>query len=290
MTQEFGLLWFVDESETQRRRFYISLASAKRWNPSLNATVIYKGLPLNSGINEIKFDGSGERFLAKFQAWLRTPYERTLFLDNDTIVMKPLDGFLWQGDEVVAMPYPNMLSSSMLPREAKPLALTEWRNVNSGVISFPRSFLPLCQKVFDQYHAYVNLVPGKDQYFISYILQQYPELLKPSFDIQVTTTPFAVDYLKALKGVRDNAMLGIVPLCLIFDAHVFHYTHNKELYEGEFLSDNYQHCLNNRTYSHYHDIIMSADSLGDEKNLFACLKRMACNFSRKVHHRIFNKA
>lgn len=193
--------------------------------------VIYQGTPPREGIQAIPFRGSEKTYLAKFRSWQQSPFQQTLFLDNDTHVLRDCAPIFPDSDVVVALPYPDSFTTLPLGPVDPPLELTEWTNINAGVVCFPQSFPESCGELFDRFGHRLDEFPAKDQYLISYFLNRYPESFQPSDDIQVTTTPHAVQHLAEKKAARSPVKLGIVPLDLLLDTYVFHYTQNKEVYE-----------------------------------------------------------
>ncbi|WP_309398969.1 hypothetical protein [Cerasicoccus maritimus] len=272
-----GLLWFVDECPMQRRRLSVSFASARQWMPDADVAIVYQGDPPDLKAKLIPYHGDGKKFLAKFHAWELSPYERTLFLDNDTVVLRDLTSFFRNDEKVVALPYPNMLSRDLLPPDRMELRLKTWRNINSGVISFPSSFVAKCAAYIQEYADVINTLPGKDQYFISYVLNQSPELFVSSLVIQVTSTPMAVRYLEYLKQASSPFKFGDVSIPLMLDAYVFHYTHNKELYEKLILDEPFMNVLSGD--------FLSYDSItfGEEANAFSN------SFLHRIVRRLFRR-
>jgi len=75
----------------------------------------------------------------------------------------------------------------------------------------------------------------------------------PMMNLQITTTPFAVEFIRRCRNVPQTPEMGRIPLSLILDAYVFHYTADKEefvsLFDNTFsysrLTDpsNGSHCM-----------------------------------------------
>jgi len=199
--------------------------------PAFPMAVIYQGEPPQVGIEALPYRGSEKTYHAKFRSWQQSPFDQTLFLDNDTLVLRDCQPVFPQDDVVVALPYPDSFSTEPLGPVNPLLELTEWTNINAGVVCFPQNFPEACSELFDRFGHRLHDFPAKDQYLISYYLNCHPEIFQPSDDIQVTTTPHAVDHLIEKKAARSPVKLGIVPLDLLLDAYVFHYTQNKQVYE-----------------------------------------------------------
>lgn len=230
----WGLLWLVDDDSHQRAMFLDSYRSARRWMPGAATHVWHLGEPLPIEGSQARLDTAATKWAAKFDAWSRSPFETTVFLDNDTFVLRDLEPLVRCNETVTALPYPNRLSRERVPASARAGLPAEWQNVNSGVVILHESFMAHYRPYWQALGAYANRVPGKDQYVFSLALHMLDEPWRRCWDLQVPTTPFAVEWLRRLWGFEHEPALGRVPLALIQQAYTFHATADKSEYHARF--------------------------------------------------------
>lgn len=240
-SETVGVVWAVDDEPTQRTMLNLSHASLQKMAPDLDATVfltqdvdpnLCRGLPIR------RLESSESGCGLKYDAWLQSPYDWTLFLDNDTIVLKHpfqyLSRYLDASKPVVALPYPNFLERETIPALDHATIPLRWRNVNSGVVLFHRSFMSIYGEVWEKFGRYWRQLPGRDQCLFSLALHQMGDRWVPDFDLQLTTTHFAVEYVRRFKRQDYDITVGRVPLGLMFDCLVLHYTEDKPFYRRLF--------------------------------------------------------
>ena len=90
MKNNVGIVWLVDDKPEQCSRFYRSYRTACYHMPEVSKTVFYTSQPTGIDECEIFLETNYTSFAAKFDAWKASPYDNTLFLDNDTFVLKDL--------------------------------------------------------------------------------------------------------------------------------------------------------------------------------------------------------
>jgi hypothetical protein len=227
-----GIVWLVDDNPDQRRRFRLSYASALRHCPHLPRRVFNAGASLNLGYEETALQPALPGAAGKFDAFSRSPFDRTLFLDNDTVVLRDPTGIIEATEYVSALPYPDFYSEMEL-RETRSAQLpAAWRNANSGVVVFSREFLQHYGGIWRRYGHLADRLIGYDQCLFSLALHTAPARWSPRLDLQVTTTPYALDFLLALRNAApDPPLLGGVPLAVLMSVAVLHYTAHKQRYE-----------------------------------------------------------
>jgi|GEM_PF-6453299 len=206
--------------------------------PEISKTVFYTGQPTGIEGCEIALQTKYESFAAKFDAWKASPYDNTLFLDNDTFVLMDLSKYIQSNEYVTALPYPNKFEKSKIRILKNTDAPNVWRNVNSGVVIFTKKFMIDYGKIWNKFGDIVLNLPGKDQCLFSMCLATFNKKWYPMMNLQITTTPFAVEFIRRYRNVPQTPEMGRVPLSLILDAYVFHYTADKEefmtLFENTF--------------------------------------------------------
>ncbi len=222
-----GLLWLVDQDPEQRAMFAESFRTAVRWMPDVPRAVIYRGERPKVEAQCRRLRSGQAAHAAKFDAWSQTPFTRTLFLDNDTFVRASLEPYLQLEAEVCALPYPNFFDRDTLRCPWQEGVPAQWQNVNSGVVLYNASFLPKYAGVWARYGEHAMRLPGKDQCLFSLALEVGGVTWQPDLRIQISTTDFAVEYVRGLVGAPEQPSLENVPEALLRRAFVFHTTADK---------------------------------------------------------------
>ncbi|MGF1448115.1 MAG: hypothetical protein ACFB20_01715 [Opitutales bacterium] len=232
-----GLLWLVDEDASQRAMFAESFQTAVRTMPSVPRAVIYKGPHPKVDARCLRLRSTQAAHAAKFDAWYQSPFERTLFLDNDTYVQASLEPYLQLKAEVCALPYPNFFDRDRLRCPWGDEVPARWQNVNSGVVLYTDSFLPKYRAVWARYGAHALSLPGKDQCLFSLALAIGDVHWQPDVRLQISTTDFAVEFIRTLVGAPEVPKLLDVPLALLQSAFVFHTTADKERFRRAYTRE-----------------------------------------------------
>src|SRR5437016_11818706 len=210
-----GIIWLVDENPDQRRRFLVSYKSAQRHCPSLPRVVFRAGgPPLGIGADEIPFKTTLRGGAGKFDAFAQTPFETTLFLDNDTIVLRDPTPIIEDTSYVSALPYPDFFDPPFLVLHGEAEGLPAcWRDVNAGVVIFTRPFIDHYRGVWERYRPLAPHLSFSDQCLFSLALSTAPLEWTPRLDLQVTTTPYALQFFMHLRGLAPvPPLLGDVPI------------------------------------------------------------------------------
>ncbi len=228
-----GIIWLVDEKPDQRRRFLLSYASARRHCPSLPRVVFRHGPPLGIGVDEIPFRPMMSGAAGKFDAFAETPFETTLFLDNDTVVLRDPTRIIEDTSYVSALPYPDFFNQSTLTAHGGATDVpVSWRNVNSGVVVFTRPFMDHYREVWRRHGHLAPQLLGYDQCLFSLALSTAPFEWTPRLDLQVTTTPYALRFFMHLRRLAHvPPLLGDIPVAALMSVAVLHYTAQKLRYE-----------------------------------------------------------
>ncbi|MGF1485098.1 MAG: hypothetical protein ACFBZ8_12125 [Opitutales bacterium] len=232
-----GLLWLVDENSTQRAMFQESFDSAQRWMPNVAKAVLYIGRHPKVAAECFRLRSKAQAHAAKFDAWAQSPFEQTLFLDNDTFVRAPLTHYFEHDTDVVAVPYPNFFEKAELQVPWGSEVPTRWQNVNSGVVLFHKSFVSRYREIWKRYGTFAPRLPGKDQCLFSLALTLPGVRWQPDLHLQISTTDFAVEFIRSIVGAPREPALEGVPMSLIQAAYVFHTTAEKQRHR-----DAYRQC------------------------------------------------
>jgi len=229
-SRDKGIVWLIDDCPLQRRMFWRSYRSALQRMPRTPRTVfVAAGPDPGVGSEAVSLRTRAEKWAAKHDAWQASPYETTLFLDNDTVVLADVSGLMEANAFVTALPYPNEHVLSRIPCLKERDLPERWLNVNSGVAIFSRAFLAEYRRVWVRFGDRALELPGKDQCLFSLALRVAGRSWTPSGCLQATATPYAAKNLAAVLGVAEDPKWGDVPVSLLSRVCVFHYTGSPEV-------------------------------------------------------------
>jgi len=202
-TTDFGVLYFVDDNPGYQRMLRASIESLRRFHPDWPVKVIAQRcyhVPLwkriYRGVSVWKWSARHARsnmdyrvICAKNEAFCQTPFELTLFIDADTVIMRPLDTLRRQaeGHDVLANPFPWCQYQGLEPWQP-----TTFQHLNSGVIFYNRRFID----VFREYSERTKHTLGRyhaNQFTFSLACEMEKERLRIGLDssIQVETMNLA---------------------------------------------------------------------------------------------------
>ncbi len=239
--EQFGVLYFVDGNPAFREMLRISIESLRRFHPEWPIEVIERPsfpVPLwkqvYRGVSFWKWHRRRDRahqdarvIAAKAEAMLNTPFETTLYLDVDTIVMRPLDAYRRRALQA------DVLATPLDWKRYQGLA--DWQPASFPVVMAGLSFYN--RRFVDAYRPYVrrlapiaDRLPSMDQYIFSLACEMESsrlEIMKDrdfQFDVinaaQHAGTP---DYPRIDRCV-DLKWPGLERF------HVFHYNEHKPQY------------------------------------------------------------
>ncbi len=200
---EQGIL-FVGTGEKYRKEIELSVSSIRRVMPSCEIAIFSDEDPKISGVHFFEVSEPSFSFLDKVKFLRETPFERTLFLDTDTFVLKPLEelfGLLQSFDLMAA--HESAREHDFI--EPIPSAFPE---LNSGVIVFRRSqevggFL---DDFLTTYEPLVEKVAGDQTAFrlCLYRSQLKVWILPSEFNCQIRQAGFLGAEVKILHGRNLN--------------------------------------------------------------------------------------
>ncbi len=236
----FGVLYVIDGNPRFREMLDISIASLRQWHPDWPIEILDLPNP------EVAFARRWYRRLsfwkrdrrrarayqdmrtveAKAAAWGRSPFERTLFLDADTVVLRSLDAMR---DRAAAA---DVLATAMPWKRYR--GFRTWQPptfpfVMSGVVFYNRTFGDAYARVLARLGSLRGLPTG-DQFAFSLTLAMEAERLRIAlapdlqFDVINADRHAAPDVPPRQNNIIDLTWEGLRRF------HVFHYNDRKPDY------------------------------------------------------------
>lgn len=175
---KFGVLYFHDANPWFRKMARMSINSLRRFHPDWPVTVveteslriqwwrrIYRAV--SPWRDKARYDRANQdaRMVArKAGVMLDSPYDVTLYLDVDTIVMRPLDSFLAKAlcSDVVITPLP--WKSYKQFGDDQPEA---WPMLMAGVLFYNRRFREVYRPYVERYAEQIPKLPTQEQIILS---------------------------------------------------------------------------------------------------------------------------
>lgn len=243
---EFGVLYFVDENPAFRKMLNMSVRSLKRFHPDWPIKVVeipsYHVPFWKKVYRSISYWKQAKRYnracqdlrviAAKAEVLLQTPFTHTLYLDVDTIVMKPLHKFRVQAMEcdVIVTPLPWKTYFRMAKWQPK-----AWPYVMAGVLFYSKHFRETYQNYVNQFGSSISKMPSQEQYVLSLAchmeIQNLNIVKDPTLQIDVLNLPqhLGTSNYPRLDGCVDLSWKGLSRF------HIFHYNEYKPQYMGQIM-------------------------------------------------------
>ncbi|MEM7200474.1 MAG: hypothetical protein AAF628_09435 [Planctomycetota bacterium] len=238
---EFGVMYFADANRRYREMLDVSIASLRRQHPDWSVRVetipSFGVSPLRALYRAVSFWKRARRFdragqdrrviAAKTDAWHRTPFDWTLFLDADTFVLRSLaEHAANPGDaDVITC----RLGNSKY-RGVEPWHPAEFPYLMSGVVFFGPRFLRRYREVAGRMATPVARLPTGDQYVFSLTCALFAEELRVVEDPKLQIDVINMEHH---LGTADLPMRGP---CIdlreprLREFGVFHYNEYKPQY------------------------------------------------------------
>lgn len=240
-SNDFGVLYFVDENPEFNKMLKMSIQSLKRFHPDWPIHIVKctsYAVPtwkkayrfISFWKRKKRFDRAGQDirvYKDKLEAWMKTPFNKTLFLDVDTIVMRPLHKMKKQADNVDVM---------LTPLNWKKYQGIEiWHPktfpyLMSGVVFYNSTFLNIYKKYADRMATSIYKLPTGDQYVFSMACEleasEIEIMHEPSLQVDVINIVqhLGTDEFPRLGECLDLTWEGLSRF------HVFHYNEYKPQY------------------------------------------------------------
>lgn len=241
---EFGVLYLVDQNPHFLRMLDVSLQSLRRFHPDwpveitrLDSLPVPAWKRLYRRLSVWKLDKRRARGFhdtriigRKAQAMVATPFRHTLFLDADTVVMRPLDELRRRAQAADVMVTPLDWKSYAGVEDWQPRSFPY---LNSGVVFFSRRFADKYRPYVERLVSRVESLPTMDQYIFSLACHLESEslriLMEPTLQIDVINLDQHLGERRCPRrdGIADLSYEGLR------DFHVFHYNEYKDRYLEE---------------------------------------------------------
>jgi len=235
------VVYFVDDNPQYRKMLKMSIQSLQRFHPDWSIKVIkcrsYSVPTWKKAYRLLSFWKRNERYnranqdfriiVEKTNAWMKTPFEHTLFLDVDTIVMKSLNEMKKKANDADVMMVPLKWKNYKGVESWHPKTFPY---LMSGVVFYKTAFLEKYEKYAVRMASIIRNLPTGDQYIFSLTCE-----LEAS-DLAIIHEPLLqVDVINLDQefGISDFPRVGE---CLdlrwkgLSRFHVFHYNEYKPQY------------------------------------------------------------
>ncbi len=176
----FGVLYFCDDNPEFRKMLALSIASLRRFHPDWPVTVmdvpsprvplwkhIYRLLSFWKWQDRRDRAGQDVRVIAaKAQCMLDSPYDVTLYLDVDTIVLRPLDDFRKRAElcDLLICPLPWKQYAKQADWQPD-----HWPYVMAGVCFFNRKFVGIYREYVQRFGETIAALPSQEQFVMSLV-------------------------------------------------------------------------------------------------------------------------
>jgi hypothetical protein len=198
--KKFGVLYLVDENPDFRKMLKISIQSLKKFHPDWPIKVIkvpsyhipfwkklYRILSFWKRGKRRNRAGQDVRIIAqKANAMLQSPFKRTLYLDVDTIVMKPLEKFrnLAMEYDVIITPLPWKRYNRMEKWQPE-----TWPYMMAGILFYSEQFKEIYSGYVKRFERTIRKLPSQEQFILSLTCsieaRRLKILMEPKFQIDV---------------------------------------------------------------------------------------------------------
>jgi len=237
----FGVLYFHDANSEFERMARMSIKSLKRFHPDWPIHVATCNTPKMSLLRkcyrsvsywkrQARIDRANQdvRVIAeKGTVMLNSPFETTLYLDVDTIIMRPLDNFMQRAldCDVLATPLSWKHYSSFGDGQPE-----TWPMLMAGVVFYSKHFRQIYKSYIDIYKDVIPRLPTQEQTILSLTCHQESSQLKVvedstlQFDVLNAQQHFALATYPCIGDCVDISCSELERF------HIFHYNDKKPQY------------------------------------------------------------
>jgi hypothetical protein len=219
----------------------MSIATLKKWHPDWPVEVVqiqslstplwkkvYRAGSFWKWQKRRNRAGQDIRIIAqKAEIMLNSPFEQTLYLDADTIVLRPLyeiRDIMIDSDVVITpLPWKNYTRNADWQPES-------WPYMMAGVIGFNKTFVNIYSQYVDRFGDTISKLPSQEQYIVSLCCEMESDNLNirkiKNLQIDVLNLKGHLrteDYPKFGNGI-DLSWTGLN------DFYIFHYNEHKNSY------------------------------------------------------------
>lgn len=239
--QEFGVLYFYDDNPVYKQMAEMSIATLEKWHPDWPVEVvqipslstplwkkIYRAGSFWKWQKRRNRAGQDIRIIAqKAEIMLNSPFEHTLYLDADTIVLRPLDDIrnMMANSDVVITPLPwktYTRNASWQPES--------WPYMMAGVMGYNKTFIKTYAQYVTRFGDTISTLPSQEQYIVSLCC----EMESSSLDIRKKKNlQIDVLNLKEHLGTDSYPRFGEaidISFNNLQEFYIFHYNEYKNLY------------------------------------------------------------
>jgi hypothetical protein len=239
--QNFGVLYFHDSNPEFKRMERMSIRSLRRFHPDWPIHIAKCPTPRKSLLRtcyravsfwrrKARFDRANQdvRVIAeKAKVMLNSPFKITLYLDVDTIVMRPLDELMKRACSCDVLITPLSWLQYRCFEEGQP---ETWPELMAGVLFYSQHFISIYRSYIERYANLIPKLPTQEQIILSLACHQDASRLNV-----FTDSMLQFDVLNAHRhlGRSDYPRVGeCVDLSNpeLQRFHIFHYNDKKPQY------------------------------------------------------------
>jgi len=242
--RDFGVLYFYDANPLFQHMAEMSIKSLRKFHPDWPIEVIeipstripiwkktYRAVSFWK--RQLRENRAGQDLhivASKTDIMLNSPFQRTLYLDVDTIVMKPLDPLYEKAleNDVVVTPLEWKTYSRREPWQPE-----SWPYVMAGVMFYSTAFTQAYRHYINKMNESISNLPTADQFVVSLICYLESTNLKiayePSLQIDVLNLE---NHLRKTDYPKKDQMIDL-SWNEISRFHVFHYNEYKPQYMNQ---------------------------------------------------------
>jgi len=245
--QPFGVLYFTDDNPHFHRMLRMSLASLRKFHPDWPVHIVtvpsvpvpawkhlYRALSFWKWSARRRRLGQNIRIIArKTQALQESPFDLTLYLDADTILLRPLDAWREAASRhnilITGLPWKHFTREH-------PWQPATWPYVMAGIFFYDRTFRTVFDRYMRQYGDIVPQLPLTDLNLLSMICQEEAAALSICYDQHLQ-----LDHCNLTQLLGTDSWPRLGP-CLdircpqLADFGLFHYNDFKPQYLAQIAS------------------------------------------------------
>lgn len=238
---DFGILYFYDENPAYKQMADMSIATLRKWHPDWPVEVVripssqtpwwkkaYRTASFWRWHRRRIRAGQDTRVIAqKANIMLNSPFEHTLYLDADTIVLRPLDEIrdMVVSSDVVITPLPWKTYSRNADWQPE-----TWPYMMAGVMGFSNDFTKTYARYVSRFGDAISKLPSQEQFIVSLCCEMESQNLdiRKQTNLQIDVINLK-DHLKTDCYPRYGEAIDL-RWDKVKDFYIFHYNHDKPSY------------------------------------------------------------
>jgi hypothetical protein len=239
--QPFGVLYFLDDNPHFERMLRISVESLRRFHPdwplaifrvpSVSMSIwrrIYRTVSFwNNHKRRARLGQDTNVIAQKVFCMLHSPFETTLYVDVDTVILNPLEEYLFEAKKHDVLITPLPWKSFTREYEWQP---ESWPYMMAGILFYNQNFRSIYQRYFEQVGDTFFRLPLTDMNLLSMTCYLERENLSIKGDSHLQ-----VDHCNMAELLNETSYPTVGP-CIdlnyprLKEFGIFHYNDHKDRY------------------------------------------------------------